>query len=52
LIVVQREHLTVTPEGLRLLIPRAKGDQAGRGAELGIPRGKRAETCPVRAVEA
>lgn len=52
LVGVQREHLTVTPEGLRLLIPRAKGDQAGRGAELGIPRGSRAATCPVRAVEA
>jgi integrase len=52
LVAVQREHLTVTPEGLRLLIPRAKSDQAGRGAELGIPRGARAETCPVRAREA
>jgi integrase len=52
LVAVQREHLTVTPEGLRLLIPRAKSDQAGRGAELGIPRGARAATCPVRALEA
>jgi hypothetical protein len=30
LVAVQREHLTVTPEDLRLLILRAKGDQAGR----------------------
>jgi integrase len=52
LVAVQREHLTFTPEGLRLLIPRAKSDQAGRGAELGIPRGARAESCPVRAMEA
>ncbi|TDH62297.1 integrase [Dankookia rubra] len=52
LVAVQREHLTVTPEGLRLLIPRAKADQQGRGAELGLPRGRKAETCPVRAVEA
>jgi integrase len=39
LVAVQREHLTATPKGLRLLIPRAKGDQEGRGAG----------TCPVRA---
>ena len=52
LVAVQREHLTFTPEGLRLLIPRAKSDQQGRGAELGLPRGKKPETCPVRAMEA
>ncbi|TDH59798.1 hypothetical protein E2C06_25480 [Dankookia rubra] len=52
LVAVQREHLTFTPEGLHLLIPRAKSDQAGRGADLGIPRGARTETCPVRALEA
>src|SRR3954452_23700638 len=32
------EHLTLTLQGLRLLIPRAKGDEEGRGMELGIPR--------------
>ena len=52
LVAVAREHLTITPEGLRLLIPRAKTDQAGRGAELGLPRGRKPETCPVRALEA
>jgi integrase len=52
LVAVEREHLTVTAEGLRLLIPRAKTDQQGRGAELGIPRGRKPETCPVRALEA
>ena len=46
------EHLTLTREGLRLLIPRAKADQQGRGAELGIPRGRKPQTCPVRALEA
>jgi len=51
LAAVQREHVTFTAEGLRLLIPRAKGDQAGKGASLGIPRGKRPDTCPVRALE-
>ena len=51
LAAVEREHLTFTADGVRLLIPRAKGDQAGQGVELGIPRGSKAETCPVRALE-
>ena len=38
--------------GLRLRIRRGKTDQAGQGAEIGLPRGKHAETCPVRAFEA
>jgi hypothetical protein len=42
LVGVQREHLTFTPEGLRLLIPRAKGGQESKGVELGISRGKQA----------
>ena len=37
--------------GLRLRIRRAKTDKAGEGAEVGLPRGKHAETCPVRAFE-
>jgi len=52
LVAIQREHVTLAAEGLRLLIPRAKGDPAGKGASLGIPRGTRPGTCPVRAVEA
>ena len=52
LVAVEREHVTITADGLRLLIPRAKGDQTGKGATLGIPRGQSAETCPVRAIEA
>jgi integrase len=31
-------------------IRRSKADQEGRGAAIGVPRGKR-ETCPVRAIE-
>ena len=38
--------------GLRLRIARSKTDRAGQGAEIGVPRGKHAETCPVRAFEA
>ena len=52
LVAVRREHLGFAAEGLQLMIPRAKGDQEGQGVELGIPRGRRPETCPVRAVEA
>ncbi|MCB4825381.1 site-specific integrase [Roseicella aerolata] len=52
LVAIEREHVTVTPEGLRLLLPRSKGDAAGEGATIGIARGRRPETCPVRALEA
>ena len=52
LVAVQREHITFTTEGLRLLIPRAKGDQTGKGASIGIPRGTKPGTCPVKALEA
>ena len=49
---VHREHLSFAPRGLRLLLPRSKADQEGRGVEIGIPRGQHAETCPVRALDA
>lgn len=51
LVVVAREHITFDKDGLRLLIPRSKGDQANQGASIGIPRGVTPETCPVRALE-
>ncbi len=51
LVAVHREHLTFTADGMKLLIPRAKTDQDGEGAEIGIPRGLKPETCPVRAME-
>ncbi|MDO9714201.1 site-specific integrase [Paracraurococcus lichenis] len=50
LVAVAREHVSFTPEGLRLQIPRSKTDTTGQGAELGIPRGSKAETCPVQAM--
>src|SRR4051812_41374439 len=52
LVAIAREHLSFTAEGLRLLLPRSKGDAAGEGASIGIARGSRPETCPVRALEA
>lgn len=51
LVGVDREHLAFTAQGLRLTVPRSKGDQEGKGEEVGVPRGKRRETCPVRALE-
>lgn len=41
-----------TPAGLRLMINRSKTDAADEGAEIGIARGAREETCPVRALRA
>lgn len=38
-VAIQREHLTFTPDGMQLLIPRAKTDKEGQGVEIGIPRG-------------
>lgn len=39
-------------EGLVLRIARSKGDQAGAGRLLGVHRGGRRSTCPVRALDA
>lgn len=52
LVGIHREHLSFTAEGIRLQLPRSKTDQEGQGAEVGIPRGEKAATCPVRAIEA
>jgi integrase len=52
LVAIEREHLHLTHDGLRLLIPRAKGDPTGKGASIGISRGTAPETCPVKALEA
>ena len=47
---VRIENISYTSEGLRLLIPRSKGDQEGAGQAVGVAYGDRAGTCPVRAV--
>src|SRR5271165_2130792 len=46
------DDVGVSAGGLRLRIPRSKTDPTGQGAEIGLPRGKHAETCPARAFEA
>ena len=52
LVALQVDDVVATQGGLRLRIRRGKTDRAGEGAELGLPRGRHAETCPVRAFEA
>ena len=51
LVALQVDDIVATQNGLRLRIRRGKTDKAGEGAELGLPRGRHAETCPVRAFE-
>ena len=52
LVALRVEDVAAVAGGLRLRIRRSKTDQAGQGAEIGLPRGKHAETCPVLAFEA
>jgi integrase len=52
LVSIHVEEVTVVAGGLRLRINRGKTDQTGQGTEIGLPRGRHAETCPVRAFEA
>src|ERR1700688_151452 len=52
LVALRVEDVAIVAGGLRLRILRGKTDQAGQGAEIGLPRGRHVETCPVRALEA
>jgi integrase len=52
LVSLRVEDVAIVAGGLRLRIVRGKTDQAGQGAEIGLPRGRFAETCPMRAFEA
>jgi integrase len=52
LVALRVEDVVAAAGGLRLRIARGKTDQEGQGAEIGLPRGKHAETCPLRAFEA
>jgi integrase len=51
LVFLTVEDVRVDADGLRLRILRGKTDQEGQGAEVGLPRGRYVETCPVRAFE-
>jgi integrase len=52
LVALRVEDVAIVPGGLRLRILRGKTDQAGQGAEIGLPRGRHVETCPGRAFAA
>ena len=52
LVALQVEDVASVGNGLCLRLCRGKTDQEGQGAEIGLPRGRHAETCPVRAFEA
>jgi integrase len=52
LVALRVEDVAIVAAGLRLRIVRGKTDQEGQGAEIGLPRGRHVETCPVRAFEA
>jgi integrase len=52
LVSLNVEDVRVDADGLRLRIRRGKTDPAGQGAEIGLPRGRHAETCPLLAFTA
>jgi integrase len=52
LVALTLEDVEFCPEGLILTVRREKQDQSGRGRHIGLPKGKRKETCPVRCLEA
>jgi hypothetical protein len=47
LVALQVEDVAIVAGGLRLRIRRGKTDQTGQGAEIGLPRGRHVETCPL-----
>jgi integrase len=52
LVSLQVEDVAETASGLRLRITHGRTDQMGERADIGLPRGKHAETCPVLAFRA
>lgn len=50
LINIQWEHIQFHPEGIEILLPRSKTDQAGEGEIVAIPYG-RGRLCPVNALK-
>ncbi|MDO9714168.1 tyrosine-type recombinase/integrase [Paracraurococcus lichenis] len=52
LVALERADIVFSRDGLMVTLRRAKTDQEGKGAELGIPFGTTALTCPVRTLQA
>lgn len=52
LVGLNAEHVTRTPDGVRLLVARSKTDTEGAGAEVWLASGRAPDTCPVAALAA
>lgn len=50
LVAIRWEHIDFVPEGMTILIPRAKTDQSGEGQRCAIPHGQW-PLCPVKALQ-
>jgi integrase len=50
LVALDVEHLTLRPEGLKILIPKSKTDQEGVGQTVAIPREPDSPYCPVQSL--
>ncbi len=52
LVAVDIADVVFSSEGVAVTLRRSKTDPEGQGRKIGIPRGARPETCPVRALAA
>lgn len=52
LVAIDVDDLDVSRAGVVIRQRRSKTDQEGQGRRIGIPNGSRADTCPVRALQA
>ena len=50
IVALRRADLQLSAEGILIRIRRSKGDQAGAGATIGVPRGDHRKTDPVQAM--
>jgi site-specific recombinase XerD len=50
LVGIAAEHITETPDGIIIQLPKSKTDQEGKGRLVGIKRTEHPATCPVRAL--
>ncbi len=48
---IRVQDLSIYKDGVIIDLPRSKTDQEGEGRKVGIPRGSKRATCPVRALE-
>jgi integrase len=51
LVAIDHVHLRFEADGVVIHIPHSKTDQAGKGANVTLPRMRGDDTCPVRALE-